>query len=240
MSASGAKRTSPEHSGLSAYDPKRTIRPNRRAVTLPACVAHFFLQFDIRIATRHDRIAMVDIQSPTSLGRSCGACALCCKLIGINELNKPQNQWCPHCLRHSGCKIYNSRPNECRTFNCDWLVNTKIGDEWQPMRSKMVLHLVVDGNMSKLVIHVDSGSPLAWQKEPYYGQIKTWAQNIEKQNGLVNIYIGKRVIVVLPNKDVDLGIFNLGDKFNFRKNLVGSLWEYEFEKVVQDLSLTIR
>jgi hypothetical protein len=102
----------------------------------------------------------------------------------------------------------------------------------------MVLHLVATGNMDKLVVHVDPGSPLSWQKEPYYSQLKIWAQNIEKQNGLVNIYIGKRVIVVLPNKDVDLGIFNLGDKYNFTKKRVGSLWEYEFDKVLQGTSLT--
>jgi len=102
----------------------------------------------------------------------------------------------------------------------------------------MVLHLIVDGNTSKLVVHVDPGSPLAWKEEPYYSQLKRWARNIEEQNGLINLYIGKQVIVVLPNKDVDLGKFNMGDKFNYKKKRVGSLWEYEFEKLSQDASST--
>jgi hypothetical protein len=181
---------------------------------------------------------MTDLKPPTPRGRSCGTCALCCKLVGIAELNKPMNQWCPHCLKHSGCKIYDSRPNECRTFNCDWLINAKVGDEWQPMRSKMVLRLVIDGNISKLVVHVDPGAPLSWRKEPYYSQLKRWARNIEEQNGLITLYIGKQVIVVLPNKDVDLGIFNMGERLNYRKRRVGSLWEYEFDKVPQDASPT--
>ncbi len=106
------------------------------------------------------------------------------------------------------------------------------------MRSKMVLHLVIDGNISKLVVHVDPGSPLSWKKEPYYSQLKRWARNIEEQNGLITLYIGKQVIVVLPNKDVDLGKFNMGERLNYRKRRVGSLWEYEFDKVPQDASPT--
>lgn len=92
----------------------------------------------------------------------------------------------------------------------------------------------MDGNWSKLVVHVDPGSPLSWKNEPYYSQLKIWARKIEEQNGIINLYIGKRVIVVLPNKDVDLGTFNLGDTFNYKKRRVGSVWEYEFEKVPHD------
>jgi hypothetical protein len=176
---------------------------------------------------------MTDVQSSAPRGRSCGTCALCCKLVGIAELNKPMGQWCPHCLKRGGCGIYPSRPEECRTFNCGWLTNAEIGEEWLPTRSKMVLHHVTDAGVNKLVVHVDPGSPLAWKNEPYYSQLKRWARNFEAQNGLVNLYIGKRVIVLLPQKEVDLGTFNIGDTFRYEKWRVGSGWEYDFNKVSQ-------
>src|SRR5262249_4530121 len=47
--------------------------------------------------------------------RECGKCSLCCKLLPIQELNKPIDTWCPHCRPgHGGCTIYSSRPSECR------------------------------------------------------------------------------------------------------------------------------
>jgi hypothetical protein len=145
-------------------------------------------------------------------------------------------QWCPHCVSHSSCGIYETRPGECRTFDCNWLINAAIGEEWKPIRSRMVLHHVNDGGFSKLVVHVDPGSPQAWRKEPYYSQLKRWARNLADQRGLLNLYIGKRVIVVLPNKDVDLGSFNLGDRIVYRQRRAGSDWEYEVEKVTQQES----
>ena len=179
-------------------------------------------------------MSAVEANSAPARGRNCGSCALCCKLLGIAELNKPMGQWCPNCLKSGGCRIYDTRPNECRTFNCEWLVNAQIGDEWQPLRSKMVMHHVNDGGISKLVIHVDPGSPLSWKSEPYYSQLKRWARNAIETNGLINIYLGKKVIVVLPKKDVDLGTFKLGDRINILKRRTGSDWEVEVQKVSQD------
>jgi hypothetical protein len=168
-------------------------------------------------------------------GRSCGTCSLCCKLIGIHELKKPMNQWCPHCLKRGGCSIYEARPAECRTFNCEWLINANIGDEWQPTRAKMVLHYVRDGDVSKLIVHVDPGSPLTWRNEPYITQLRGWARKLLQQNGMINIYVGDKVIVVLPDKEVALGAFKPGDRIIFRKKRAGSDWEYEFEKISADL-----
>jgi serine protease inhibitor ecotin len=90
---------------------------------------------------------------------------------------------------------------------------------------------VRDGEASKLVVHVDSGSPLAWKNEPYYSQVKGWARQLLEQNGMVNIYVQNRVIVVLPTKDVDLGRFELGDKFSIRKKRTANGWEYDAYKV---------
>ena len=174
---------------------------------------------------------MPDVTSSTPRGRSCGTCALCCKLLRVVALNKPMGQWCPHCLKRGGCGIYTSRPEECRTFNCGWLTNPEIGEEWQPTRSRIVLQYTIDHGLHKLVVHVDPGSPLSWKNEPYYSQLKRWARNFEEKDGFITLYVGKRLIVVLPQKDIDLGTFDLDQSFSYRKWRVASGWEYEFNKV---------
>lgn len=90
----------------------------------------------------------------------CGDCKLCCKLLGVVELNKPPNKWCPHCNvkgTGGGCTIYDTRPPNCREFECGWLANN--GDpELRPDR----IHIVVTGESQKLdayIMHVDPAYP---------------------------------------------------------------------------------
>lgn len=171
-------------------------------------------------------------------GRDCGACALCCKLLEIREIGKPQAQWCPHCVNHARCGIYERRPGECRTFNCEWLLKPEIGDEWRPTRSKMVLFFLRDGDLDKLVVHVDPGAPLAWRNEPYYSQLKRWAENLAEHNGTVNIYARNRVTIVLPDDDIDLGVFEPGDTIALAKRKVGDKWQMIARKVPRGTALS--
>ena len=175
---------------------------------------------------------MIDLKSPNTQSRSCGSCALCCKLLGLVEPNK-LSQWCPHCLKSTGCSIYDSRPNVCRAFNCVWLTDAKFGDEWQPTRSKIVICHVRYGNTSNLVFHVDPGWPLSWRNEPYYSQLKRLARNGLGHDGIVTVNVGKRVFVVLPNKDVDLGICNVDGKISIKRSWDGLDWEVDVSKVPQ-------
>src|SRR5215831_7728616 len=85
-------------------------------------------------------------------GRSCGDCSLCCKVMGIAALDKPEGVWCGHFARGVGCAIYADRPQECRAFVCQWLVNANFGPEWKPNKCKMVL--VGDGPR-RLGVHVE-------------------------------------------------------------------------------------
>ena len=55
-------------------------------------------------------------------GKTCGSCTLCCKVVGVAELKKPADVWCGHCNKAKGCKIYDTRPQECRTFYCLFLL----------------------------------------------------------------------------------------------------------------------
>ena len=84
--------------------------------------------------------------------RECGSCTLCCKLIGVEELKKPQNVWCRHCNIGQGCKIYDTRPQGCRDFSCLWLKGL-IPEELKPNDVHHVFDMTLDGK--RLVVHSD-------------------------------------------------------------------------------------
>jgi len=46
----------------------------------------------------------------------CGDCSLCCTLCVVEELDKAAGTACEHC--HSGCSIYETRPQSCRDLRC--------------------------------------------------------------------------------------------------------------------------
>ena len=108
----------------------------------------------------------------TLLKRACGDCTLCCKLMAIDELEKPVGSWCQNCKAGSGCKIYAERPTEWRTFNCLWLIDERLGLLWKPNKSKVVLTTAEDGTE----IRCDPGFSDAWLKEPFRSQRYKWAE----------------------------------------------------------------
>jgi hypothetical protein len=139
---------------------------------------------------------------PIAPGRSCAGCTLCCKIMGIAALEKPPGAWCKHCEPAGGCRIYDDRPQECRTFFCGYLINGQLGEEWKPSKSRLVLEL--EGN--RIGVHVDPQRPDAWKREPFYSSLKRWAAAAVQNHGEIVTYIGKRVHVIFPDRDVDLGI----------------------------------
>lgn len=143
---------------------------------------------------------------PIIAGRSCNACTLCCKVLSITAIAKPQGQWCVHCEVGRDCKIYETRPEECRSFYCGFLTWSTMEEHWFPARSKMVVVSELEGN--RIAIHVDQGRPSAWRQEPYYSEIKHWAAVAIRQKLQVVVCIGKRAIVIFPDREVDLGIID--------------------------------
>lgn len=160
-------------------------------------------------------------------GRDCGKCSLCCKVLGIGELNKPIGSWCSHCKPGKvGCTIYDTRPSECATFNCLWLTSAELDAAWYPPTAKMVVHLESEGN--RIAVRVDQAFPTRWRDEPYYGRLKLWARYGVDHRSQVVVYHGSRVTVVLPNKDVELGAIKDGDLImteEFRNGPAGRDWK---------------
>lgn len=125
----------------------------------------------------------------------CGECGLCCKLLKIEELDKPQGKWCGHCKPGKGCTAYETRPGACRSFSCLWLASREnpadgisLADELRPDRYKVMLTLGGWRN-ENLVLHEDPDFAGAWRTNP---QILT----------LVNAFLaqGREVIVVTGNR----------------------------------------
>ena len=137
-------------------------------------------------------------------GRACGSCTLCCKVMGIVEIESPAGQWCRHCAPAKGCSIHSVRPQSCRDFYCMWLTEAGLGPEWKPEKSKIVLRLEVNGR--RIAAHVDASVPSAWRRDPYYTDLKRWSAQAVAEQRQVSVWIGQHCIVVLPDKEVDLGI----------------------------------
>jgi len=140
--------------------------------------------------------------------RQCGTCTLCCKLMGIGALDKPQGQWCAHCQPGKGCGIYLDRPQECRQFNCLWLTDERLGEEWYPKKSRMVLTHEAD----RIVARVDPGTPDAWRKPPYFAALNRMMQQDLAQGRLVYAAINRHYILLLPDRQEDLGPLGEGDE----------------------------
>ena len=84
--------------------------------------------------------------------RSCGECSLCCSLLEISaerapEIGpKPAGETCRHCTA-PGCSIYATRPQLCRDFACQWLLDERLGEEWKPSNCGMILSFDIDASM---------------------------------------------------------------------------------------------
>jgi hypothetical protein len=135
--------------------------------------------------------------------KSCGTCGMCCKLMAIPALEKPAHAWCAKYVMRSGCGDYANRPAACRTFECLYLTADALGDAWRPDRAKFMIW--TGREQRRLIVDVDPASPLAWKKEPYYAQLKVWADRSHPEPLEVTVRVGNRLFVVFPETDIDLG-----------------------------------
>ena len=161
-------------------------------------------------------------------GRSCANCTMCCKIMGIAELSKPRNQWCPNCDVGKSCKIYADRPQSCRDFNCIYLRDGSLAEHWKPSRSRMVLTRYQAG---RLCVHVDPDRPDAWRKEPYYSDLKAWSRNAALSRSMIAVYVGDNLTIVLPDRDKFLGATGEDQQLRFVTRTTPRGPEYDVELI---------
>jgi hypothetical protein len=136
--------------------------------------------------------------------------------MAVGALDKPSGQWCPHCTIAKGCGVSETRPQECRTFDCVWLHNPTLGEEWKPNRARFVLAYELGGK--RLTVRCDPARPDAWKKQPYHAGLRALAKMGAPRGQYVMVDSGGRAIVVLPERDVDLGIVREDER------IVTKLW----------------
>lgn len=100
----------------------------------------------------------------------CGRCSLCCRLLGIDALEKMPNVWCKFCKPgRGGCQIHNQPefPEECADYVCLWLQSHHEGapfaDDLRPDRCQVVIDKRLGENIHNVRCNI--GYPHAW-KDP--------------------------------------------------------------------------
>ena len=137
-------------------------------------------------------------------GRGCGPCVSCCCFFTIAELDKPAGVLCSHSTA-AGCDIYADRPNACRVFHCGWRSWSEVPDDWRPD----VTGFVLGGNLVAgryLAITADPKRPESWRDPAYYPVLQGWAKRAAEIGSHVVVFIEKRVIVLRPDGETDLGV----------------------------------
>jgi uncharacterized protein len=109
--------------------------------------------------------------------RECGSCSLCCRLLQIDAEHAPEaahqaGDWCRFCTQ-PGCAIYDRRPTLCRDFKCQWLKDPRLGPEWYPPTSGMLLTFSADEKT--LFVVCDPDRPNAHLVQPYRRDLERMA-----------------------------------------------------------------
>jgi hypothetical protein len=110
--------------------------------------------------------------------RACGSCTLCCKLVPVKALQKPDNVWCKHAKKGAGCAIYADRPAECRTWSCLWLadgdaIDIKLNDTGGANATVMLRWTLRRPDKAHFVI--DEGADIVYVADKPLGVMQVWA-----------------------------------------------------------------
>ncbi|MDM9625807.1 hypothetical protein QTL95_07865 [Rhizobium sp. S152] len=132
---------------------------------------------------------------------TCGTCTLCCRLPEIQEFDKPANAWCENCAEGQGCAIYDERPQLCRDFLCQWMIDDTLGPEWEPSISNMMVYR----QGPQITVLVDPDYPATWRREPYLTELRRWAAESARDGGYVIVFSGDDVTKIGPPAEANHG-----------------------------------
>ena len=108
---------------------------------------------------------IAESQNTASSTNDCGHCTYCCNAMKVREIDKPANTWCTHCIKGTGCNIYDTRPESCRVYECVWLRTQKLdrpmAPEIRPDKSHVVIGTLNHGN--EIVLYVKPAHRDAWK-----------------------------------------------------------------------------
>lgn len=91
--------------------------------------------------------------------RQCGTCTACCTLVGVESIGKPgwaacKNERDPFIEDDPGCRVYESRPDGCRTYQCLWLLGALDDEDDRPDRLGVMIDAYrMDDGSTGLVLY---------------------------------------------------------------------------------------
>lgn len=135
--------------------------------------------------------------------KTCGPCTMCCKVMRVDELEKPGGVMCAHARPGRGCGIYDTRPVSCRSFQCVWLMDAEMPHRFRPDQTKVVLDQDHEGR--RLIARCDPANPLAWRRAPMFAALKGYAQDHWGTGKVVMAVAGRRAWLITPHEEIDLG-----------------------------------
>jgi len=154
---------------------------------------------------------LYESENPLVPGRTCGSCMLCCTVMHVSELNKPAGVTCSYAVAGSGCTIREQRPRACRRFFCGWRLDPNIDSLWKPSICGFVLQISM--RYASMLVMVDPARPLAWRMQPYHGRLREWAgRAIQEDKRIVAVVAGGEATVILPDRDVPIGVLGPDDE----------------------------
>jgi hypothetical protein len=164
---------------------------------------------------------ILDYKPPVDLaiaGRSCGSCTLCCKVFPVPWIDeKPAGSWCKHCTPGKGCGIWQTRPQKCRDFLCQYFYIPEMTEEWRPDRAKFLVHTEINDFI--LMIHADPAQPNAWKREPYGSKIRGIAAHRMSIGKGVVLYLAGKKFIITPDSEVQIDQYPLTTIFQFGKTM---------------------
>ena len=87
--------------------------------------------------TKPEQSSSVQAKNEEKGERRCGPCTACCTVLGVAELEKGSFKKC--CHLGTACTIYASRPQSCRTWSCNWLLDQEPGGDERHRPDKLGL-----------------------------------------------------------------------------------------------------
>ena len=128
---------------------------------------------------------------------------MCCKLLAIPALEKPGHNWCPKFVTRKGCSIYADRPSECRGFECLYLAAPALDESWRPDKARFMVWVGSQGR--RLIVEVDPTFPGSWKREPFYSELRRWANRNNPEVLEVVVRTGHAIQMLFPEGEVDMG-----------------------------------
>ncbi len=99
------------------------------------------LEIDPKHFDRLEKEKQDSVKALNAQPRSCGDCNLCCKFPAVPRLEKKAYEWCKNCDIGIGCKTYNDRPIDCKSFDCFWVLGI-IPEQYKP--NKVGFYMTTD------------------------------------------------------------------------------------------------